>query len=280
MIVGLIAIDGAHVRFDSIDPVQHAERFGVSPATLAYLKHDAVRRGHLPADGITASQWGNGLRQRYLEMTAEVFVEPHGSIAALMGTAKHAHILTEGLEKRGIRTEVRLYAPAEPRISGQADQVVQLGGGKVQIWDAKTGKKYSLKMYRAEIETHRYTYQMNLLADLYRMENRGAIVEKLAIEWLPSDAGRGDPSLEIVDVPMWDHGKAFDAYRASMKELDAHLAAGTVPLVCTEEERWERYDKKAGGPVPLRCLEYCPLLDICKATSAKLGEPHPTDPRR
>ena len=46
-IIGLKARDGARVPFASIDPVLDAERFGVSPATLAYLKHDATKRDHL-----------------------------------------------------------------------------------------------------------------------------------------------------------------------------------------------------------------------------------------
>lgn len=275
MIKGLKTAAGIKVPFEEIQPVRDAHLFGVSPATLAYLKHDATRRDHLKG-GISASQWGKGLRQLWLENTAEVYVGAHDSIAALMGTAKHAHILTEGLEKENIETERRMYSK-DRRLSGQADQIVHLPGNKVEIWDAKTGKKYSLKMYREEINTHGYTYQMNLLADLFRFENPVTEVTRLAIEWLPSDAGRGDLSLEIVEVPMWEPGRAFREFSFLADNLIGHIESNVPPPACSPEERWERFDKREKRIVQIKCEEYCPLLEVCRATSASIDEVHPTE---
>jgi len=276
LIKGLKTTEGTEIPFEQIDPVRDAAKFHVSPATLAYLKHDSTRRDFLRGS-ISASQWGKGLRQLFLEATAEVYVGAHDSLAALMGTSKHAHILTEGLDKGDVATEVRMFSKGDRLISGQADQIVTVAPGKVEIWDNKTGKKYSLKMYRTEIETHGYTYQLNLLADLYRMGNPGAEVTRLAIEWIPSDAGRGDEKLEIIDVPMWEYGRAFDAYAELLSGLVDAINSKVPPPVCNEEERWSRFDKKAGRIVNIKCEEYCSYAAACRAASASIDEIHPMD---
>lgn len=273
-IVGLRTDGGKEIRFTDIDPIRDAELFGVSPATLLFLKNEGSRRSN--TGEISASQWGRGLRQMWLERTKEVFTGAHDSIAAMMGTAKHAHVLTDGIEKGDVITELRLF-DSTGRISGQADQIAWMGPKAAAIYDQKTGKKYSLKMFRAEQATHHYTFQLNLLADLFRENNPGVEVVKLAIEWMPSDAGRGDPKLEIVDVPMWEHGRALVEYQRVLGELTGFLHLELAPPLCSPEDRWERFDKKTGKTTNIRCVEYCPYLAACKAESAKRDEVHPVD---
>lgn len=277
MIIGLLKKDGTKVLYQDVKP-QEWEQYGASPATLIYLKNQGKRREGV--GGLTASQYGKGLRLLWLERTVDVFVPADESVAALMGTAKHSHILTEGYNDdiSGVVTELRLF-DTDRKISAQIDQVVTAPDGTVELWDFKSGKMYSLKMYNAEKDTHHYTYQLNLGADLYEQQYPDTKISALRIEWIPSDSGKEDDGLIIVDVPRWEYGVALAAYRGILSGLESHLASKTAPEICSPEERWERFDKRTKETHSIRCEFYCPYFAACKERAVADDQIHPAEVR-
>jgi hypothetical protein len=275
MIIGLTNLRGENIPWEKID-VKKWRDFGVSPATLIYLASQGDRRKEVK--GISASQWGKGMRQHWLERTTEVFSKPDDSIAAMMGTAKHAHVLTDGYNdaETGITTEKRFFDKSG-RISAQIDQLIWQSKNIVELVDFKSGKAYSLKKFQESPEDHGYTYQLNLGADLVRLAHPDVQIPNLWIEWAPSDAKRGEMKIAMIPVPLFERGRALREFTEILAELDGMIDMGDTPDLCSAEERWERYDRKTGITESVRCKEYCPYNKHCLEVSRKLGEEHPLE---
>jgi len=270
MIIGLKNLKGENIEWEKLNPRKWRD-FGVSPATLIYLASQGDRRKDVK--GISASQWGKGMRQLYLERTTKVFSKPTDSIAAMMGTAKHAHVLTDGYndEETGVTTEQRFFDKSG-RISAQIDQLVWQSKNIVELVDFKSGKKYSRDKFIGEPNGHGYTMQLNLGADLVRLAHPDVQIPNLWIEWAAADSRRGESPIDMIPVPLMERGSALRMFTEVLAELDGMMDMGDVPDLCDEEQRWQRHDRKTGKKEAVRCNDYCPYNLECIKLSRSIGE--------
>jgi hypothetical protein len=60
--------------------------------------------------------------------------------------------------------------------------------------------------------------------------------------------------IEIVNIPYIEDDVVIEFFKKKTEDLNKHLAEGTVPPICSEEERW-------GGR---RCNGYCEFQEQCE----------------
>jgi hypothetical protein len=296
-------------RWADIDPVRDAALFGCSPATLA-----GVVKGELSRTGvrnqITASQLGKGVRQAYLERTAETFPTVGKYMSAYMGTIKHAALNQDHPE---MIVEKRFHS-RDGHYSGQIDHAAIIDWYvksdifwiELDVYDLKTGSTYGAKAFAKDPfgDKSDYAWQINLCADLIEEQgddswsfidpegpaylaflattlSSSAIrfkVRDLFIEWIPRDVKMGEDHLAVMRIPVPRKPAhvtraQFDQLRLGLEEA---IQKGYAPP-CTPEERWFGWAPAVRKEINKRCVFYCPYLEACKAMSAQHGETHPVN---
>lgn len=264
------------------------------PALVAFAIEQSSGRTDVDPEEVSASQLEKGIRQLYLEATREFYLSLPKSISSIIGTMKHSMINTE---RPGFVTETRLLFEEDGVRYGSAKcDTFHVPSRK--LVDLKNLKWYAIEsMIKEGMLTAKpgYAFQTNLFRVLMQKpENQEILFEKY--DWLrpehldvkimqltcvPADlnwqnkksALKLTPYPEIVPiiVPFIPDHLVLETYKKKYWDLSAAHKTGYAPL-CSPQERWE----KEGG-FPLRCAQYCPVLDFCRQLSSDAGEKHPLD---
>ena len=219
----------------------------------------------------------------YLEDTVDFAMSPQSMIAGTMGTLKHAKINVGGED---IISEVR-FKSLNGHISAKHDNacVVHKANKIIDIYDLKAIGWYKCKLILEKgvwAEGKDYGFQLNLQAVLIE-QNTDYKVDRLFLEFVPRDLdarkraeaaklGYAEPGVILYEVPKLQADTVISAYENVWKSRQQAHKEQYAPI-CDEELRW--VNAKTGES--RRCLDYCPVLSVCKALSASRGEVHPTE---
>lgn len=279
----LTTLQGTNIALPDIDIIKDSDKFGVSPATLQYILDHQQSRCDVGHTEVTASQIGKGIRQMYLEDTIDFAMTPQQLIAGTMGTLKHAVINVGGED---IISEVR-FKSLNGHISAKHDNacVVHKENKVIDIYDLKAVGWFKVKMILQNgiwEEGSDYGFQLNLQAALIE-ENTDYTVDRLFLEFVPRDLDARkraeaakmsikNPGVILYEVSRLSKEAVIARYETVWQaRQDAH-SIGYAPI-CPEETRWVNAKSKESR----RCLEYCPVLEFCKAMCDANGEVHPTE---
>lgn len=288
-IVGLKTTEGIEIPWSDIDPVEDADLFMCSPATLAHLIRDQGKRTDVKIAQITASQLANGLRYMYLQATQPVYEDPRNLISAFTGTMKHDVTQISDFDK--IMAEYRFVVELDGvQHSAKIDHAAEVGWDDTNqrplwdLYDLKTGAYYAAKKYRENPlgDKAEYTWQVNLAAAIIEHRNI-ATIRNAYIEWYPRDVKRDqrDESIMIIPVPRFTAEETFTKYAERQDGLDNLIASNDPGPICAPEERWEREiwrGPRKGETESIRCEDYCAYSNVCLGINQDRNEWHPLDP--
>ncbi len=265
------------------------------PALLAFIMEQAASREDVDIEEVSASNIEKGVRALLLESTVPYYEPVTRSLAAIMGTMRHSMV---NIDRPGFITEIRL--PFDDPATG-----VRLGSAKCDTFhvpsgllvDLKNIKWYSIKLMLEEGAMGAkkgYVFQMNLFRVLMKdpknielviakypwAKPEDLVVKRMQLTCVPPDLNWINkkealklveyPEIIPIEVPVLPDDFVLLEYRTKYLQKQEALQKNWAPL-CTQEERWER----APSFYPLKCAQYCPVLDACIAMSEKAGERHP-----
>lgn len=224
-------------------------------------------------------------RQVYLEITKDYYIDPMGSIAAMIGT--NSHKAFEDNVPNGWLSEVRLE---DDITSGQFDAYDCTTG---TLWDWKffgafriakalglrsRWEQYTFKRGKKKGETEwRQVYEMGGVRDVreiaiqlnyyrYLMENHGLHVNSIKVNMfvrggIDATAKKYGITQAGYVVPInfislsWVRRYMTMKYDALMRALDTDI----VPPVCSKRDRW---DTSKSYP-DRKCRDYCSVNKYC-----------------
>lgn len=215
----------------------------------------------------------------YLEITQNYFFDPQDAIFRIVGTKAHSELdkYTGENEQGEIRLEIE-------GITGQFDyldeeenlfdtktygsyKVMQcLGYKQIEVETGevfKTGPRKGLPKTRKEtVQGEPELTEQSLQMNLYRMmlQRQGWAVKGLFLDINCRDGNtvsaisRGiTKNAYLIPVPMMPDDDVLVYFLPKRDALLWHLATGTMPEPCTEEERWQGR----------KCLKYCNVAEFC-----------------
>ena len=130
------------------------------------------------------------------------------------------------------------------------------------LWDYKTTKAYSMdKAWESNTE---WFWQLNLyrhwkFPEAEKMLICGAIRD---YGWQTKERDGLDP-ITIREVPKFDGKDILDYTITHLSVLKRCQDEGLDPPECTDEDRWQNWDRKQKKNVYMRCEKYCAVAEVC-----------------
>lgn len=259
-------------------------RMGLRCATLPALLSIGKQRSWTGTPSTT--QLIKGTREAFLEITKEYAASPDSFAFAFVGTKAHArlernaainHLMEERLEEDGITGMFDLYGEEDGvhtlydyKVSGSY-KVAKTIGLKEEVDEVNTGEIYKSGERKGQPKTKKVSRIVQGEPDLgdwglqlnhYRIliEKSGFPVDRIVLQAIVRDGGtylakkRGlSRNIYLIDVPRLADNAVVEFFHTKRDALKAALESGTVPEICTEDERWQ--DRK--------CAEYCRVAGFC-----------------
>lgn len=235
-------------------------KYGLPQAVVDAIKNDDYDRGQCD---YTLTQLLKPPRSEVLKAKHkdEIEVDASDLISAFEG--KILHKVLEGANRTGI-TEVRYYAKINKKIvSGQIDSLAWDDNEPGLLSDWKRGS-----VWKARKPDSDWEFQLN--GQRYLLKKNGILATGLQIILFTKDHSKVQattskspyPDSPIVKIPIevWSDMKIEDAIS---ERIDLHEAAKIELPFCTDDERWNRFNKSFGRIVPMNCLLYCPVRNHC-----------------
>lgn len=231
----------------------------------------------------SCTQLLKGTREAYLEITQDYFFDPQDAIFRIVGTKAHSELdkFTGDNELGEIRLEIEGITGAfdyyenenlfDSKMYGSYKVAQCLGYQSVDVPTGefyKSGAKKGEPKYRKEtIQGEPDLIEQARQQNLYRMmlEAIGFPVKQMFLDINCRDGGtylalqRGvKQNSYLIPIPRMTDEEVMAYFIPKRDALLWHLATGTMPEICTEEERWA-----SGNNPGNKCLKFCNVRESC-----------------
>lgn len=236
-------------------------KFGLPQVVVDAIKNDDYNRGECD---YTLTQLLRPPRVEVLKAKYkdEIEVDASDLISAFEG--KLLHKVLEGANRTGI-VETRYYAKISGKIiSGQIDSLAWDDNEPGLLSDWKRGS-----VWKARSPDSDWEFQLN--GQRYLLKQNNIIATGLQIILFTKDHSKVQavtaktpyPESPIVKIPieMWSDMKIEDAMA---ERIELHEAAKKELPLCTDDERWKRFNRSFGRIVAMNCELYCPVRNFCE----------------
>ncbi len=179
---------------------------------------------------------------------------------ALLGTSVH-YILQKGKPENSM---------SECKLEVDVDGVTLVGVADLYndgvVEDYKITSVWSFMFGEKE----EWTKQLNCYAWMF--QKLGYPVKELKIhailrDWTKSRVKDDYPEIpfKTVKVELWDFNKQNDYIKSRLALIKGLQNKSISEIqVCSEQERWTRYDKKENKYIDIRCKDYCTVRKVCE----------------
>ncbi len=280
--VGFICPDSGRSLFnDCFTHCRIADQFPAGRCmALRNLRMIAEQRPWTGKPSVT--QLLKGTREARLAITEDYYIDPQGAIFRIVGTKAHAELdkhtgdnelgeirlELEGitgafdyLDEEGNLFDVKTYGSYKAMVCLGYKQV-DVPTGEVYKTDCKSGRKGDPKYRKETVQGEPELTEQALQLNMYRMmlEDAGFPVKQMFLDIAVRDGGiraatsRGiTQNAYLIPVPKLPDDEVLAYFLPKRDALLWHLASGTMPEPCTEEERWQGR----------KCLNYCNVAEFC-----------------
>lgn len=234
-----------------------SNKYGLPQFLVELIRNDDYNKGDCDFS-ITELLKPPRIRQLELRYANEIEVDVSDLITAFEG--KILHKILEEADRKGIK-EKRYFAKLNGyTISAQLDDLAWDDLEPDVLSDWKRGPTFKMDKINADWE-----FQTNGQAWLLR--KNGITPKRLQIVMWGKDHSRTaaaadedyPPSpINKIAIPMWSDEKIENAI---MERIELH----NVPMpLCTDDERFKKYNRRFGKVVPLKCMIYCSVSKFCE----------------
>ena len=239
-----------------------------------------------------------GTREYYLQIHHDTAIDPKSTMYSQLGTAYHA-MLEELAKELDIPAEINFHRPGV--IQGTSDLLQPNGDGSYDLIDYKTWGSYKVKMalgikykknpnHLGSDRRHKdyWTFykeasaidnrDAELQLNKYRMEleTLGYPIDRMFVQATVRDGGLQAAKnvgvvsqLYMIPVQRLPDDVVMQYFTAKGALLRMHIDAGTVPDVCTAEERWNG---------DMKCKKFCDVAEFCSYGRQWVNPPVTTIP--
>jgi hypothetical protein len=223
------------------------------------IKNDDYDRGECD---YTLTQLLKAPRQEALRAkhADKIEVDAADLISAFEG--KILHKVLENANRTGI-VETRYFATIAGKvISGQIDSLAWDDEEPGVLSDWKRGS-----VWKARSPDPDWTFQMN--GQHYLLKKNGIEARGLQIILFAKDHSKVqavttknymESPIKKIPIEMWSDSKVEDAIAA---RIEVHEAAKKKLPLCSDDERWRKFNRSFGRIVSMNCLLYCSVKEFC-----------------
>lgn len=237
-----------------------SNKYGLPQFLVDLIKNDDYDRGDCD---FTITELLKPPRPRALEKKHkdEIEIDVSEMITAFEG--KILHKILESADRAGIK-EKRFFAKIQGyTISAQLDDLAWDDKDPGVLSDWKRAPAFKMNKVDADWE-----FQLN--GQAYILRQNGINPTGLQIVAWGKDHSRTEarandnyPQAPILKIPIdtWSKEKIENAI---MERIEIHVKAEKELPLCTDDERFKKYNRRFGKVVPLKCMIYCSTSRFCE----------------